>query len=308
MGAASIKINDDGSFNLLVGATDLGTGSDTVLTQMAAEVLGCEPEDFITYSSDTDFTPFDKGAYASSTTYISGRATMLAAEQCAAQMREVAARMLNQQKGDYAPVEPGDLILRDRAARAPDGRSVTHREIAHNSLHHEAQHQIMATASYVSPDASPPPFAAQFVTITLDLDTGQFAVDEMVMAVDSGVIVNPATASGQIEGGMVQALGYGQCEEMAFDHKGRMINPAFGPYKIYRADEMPEMGVIFVETYEPTGPFGAKAVAEIPLDGVGPALANAVYDAAGVRIPDAPILPEKVWRALKTKRAGEQVS
>jgi putative selenate reductase molybdopterin-binding subunit len=299
MGAASIKINDDGSFNLLVGATDLGTGSDTVLTQMAAEVLGCEPEDFITYSSDTDFTPFDKGAYASSTTYISGQAVVLAADKVAQQMRAVAVRMLNKQ-GDVAPVSPDDLVLRDRAVHAPDGRRVTHREIALFSLHTEEQHQIMASASYVSPE-SPPPFAAQFVTITLDTDTGQFTVDDMVMAVDGGVIVNPVTASGQIEGGMVQALGYGHCEEMVLDSGGRMVNPQFGPYKIYRADEMPRMGVIFVETYEPSGPFGAKAVAEIPLDGVGPALANAVYDAAGVRISDAPLLPEKVWRALRAK-------
>jgi putative selenate reductase molybdopterin-binding subunit len=267
---------------------------------MAAEVLGCEPEDFITYSSDTDFTPFDKGAYASSTTYISGRATVLAAEKAAGQMREVAAHMLNKQAG-FDPVSPDDLVLRDRAALAPDGRRVTHREIALHSLHAENQHQIMATASYVSPEASPPPFAAQFVTVTVDTETGQITVDEMVMAVDSGVIVNPVTASGQIEGGMVQALGYGHCEEMVFDEHGRMVNPAFGPYKIYRADEMPGMGVIFVETYEPTGPFGAKAVAEIPLDGVGPALANAVYDALGVRILDAPLLPEKVWRALKAQ-------
>ena len=298
MGAASIKINDDGSFNLLVGATDLGTGSDTVLTQMAAEVLGCAPEDFITYSSDTDFTPFDKGAYASSTTYISGRATVLAAEKVAAQMREVAARMLNQQDENAPPIAPEDIVLRDRAAHAPDGRSVTHRAIALNSLHHEHQQQIMATASYVSPD-SPPPFAAQYVTVTLDTETGQFTVDEMVMAVDGGVIVNPVTASGQIEGGMVQALGYGHCEEMAFDAQGGMTNPQFGPYKIYRADEMPEMGVIFVETYEPSGPFGAKAVAEIPLDGVGSALANALYDAAGIRMTHGPLLPERVWRALR---------
>lgn len=295
MGAASIKINDDGSFNLLVGATDLGTGSDTVLTQIAAEVLGCSPEDFITYSSDTDFTPFDKGAYASSTTYISGQATKIAAEKVAAQMRTVAARMISQ---DGDPVSDDQIELRDSAAHAPDGRSVFHRDIALNSLHHELQHQIMATASYVSPEASPPPFAAQFVTVTVDVETGQYTVDEMVMAVDSGVIVNPITASGQIEGGMVQALGYGQCEEMAFDARGRLLATEFGPYKIYRADEMPAMGVIFIETYEPTGPFGAKAVAEIPLDGVGPALANAIYDATGVRVLDGPILPEKVWRAL----------
>ncbi|NDJ77663.1 MAG: molybdopterin-dependent oxidoreductase [Chloroflexi bacterium] len=305
MGAASIKINDDGSFNLLVGATDLGTGSDTVLTQMAAEVLGCPPEDFITYSSDTDFTPFDKGAYASSTTYISGRAVVIAAEKVAVQMREVAARMLNGQENGSGEVTPDDLVLHDRAVHAPDGRSVSHRDIAFNSLHHENQHQIMGVGSYVSPD-SPPPFAAQYVTITLDTETGQFTVDKMIMAVDGGRIINPVTASGQVEGGMVQALGYGHCEEMVFDDAGRMLNPRFGPYWIYRADEMPEMGVIFIETHEPSGPFGAKAVAEIPLDGVGPALANAVYDAVGVRVADGPILPEKVWRAIQEQQKESQ--
>lgn len=297
MGAASIKMNDDGSFNLLVGATDLGTGSDTVLTQMAAEVLGCPPEDFITYSSDTDFTPFDKGAYASSTTYVSGRAVVLAAEKVAEQIKTVASRMFSKQ-GE--PVDKGQITLRDRAAWAPDGRSLTFREIAYNSLHHELQHQIMGVASYVSPE-SPPPFAAQFATVTVDTQTGQVTVDELVMAVDSGVIINPVTASGQIEGGMVQAAGYAVCEEMAFDDTGRMLNPRFGPYWIFRSDDVPKLTTIFIETYEESGPFGAKAVAEIPLDGAGPAIANAVYDAVGVRIKDAPLYPEKVWRALQQK-------
>jgi putative selenate reductase molybdopterin-binding subunit len=294
MGAASLKMNDDGSFNLLVGATDLGTGSDTVLTQMAAEVLGCPPEDFITYSSDTDFTPFDKGAYASSTTYISGRAVKIAAEDVAGQIKLVAARMLSE---DGDSVEAEAISLRERQAWAPDGRSVTLRDVALNSLHHEMQHQIMATGSYVSPE-SPPPFAAQFATVTVDTQTGQVTVDELVMAVDSGIIINPVTASGQIEGGMVQAAGYGVCEELHYDADGRVTNPRFGPYWIYRADDVPDLTTIFVETYEESGPFGAKAVAEIPLDGAGPAIANAVYDAVNVRIKDAPLYPEKVWRAI----------
>ncbi len=300
MGAASIKMNDDGSFNLLVGATDLGTGSDTVLTQMAAEVLGCPPEDFITYSSDTDFTPFDKGAYASSTTYISGRATVVAAELVAAQIKEVAARLLGK---DGDAVESGDLSLHDRAAWAHDGRSVTLRDVALNALHGEQQHQIMAVGSYVSPE-SPPPFAAQFATVTVDTQTGQVTVDELVMAVDSGVIINPVTASGQIEGGMVQAAGYGVCEELAYDDQGHVLNPRFGPYWIYRADDVPDLTTIFVETYEESGPFGAKAVAEIPLDGAGPAIANAVFDAVGVLIKDAPLYPEKVWRALQASNGA----
>ena len=295
MGAASIKMNDDGSFNLLVGATDLGTGSDTVLAQMAAEVLGCPPEDFVTYSSDTDFTPFDKGAYASSTTYISGAAVVRAAQQVAEQMREVAARLLSEQG---VALEPYQITLEERCAWVPDGRSVTFAEIALNSLHHEQQHQIMGSGSWVSPD-SPPPFAAQFAEVTVDSETGQVTVDKLIMALDCGIIVNPATASGQVEGGMTQALGYALCEEMVFDDAGRLIPTDFDKYHIFRSDEMPEMQVIFVETFEPTHPFGVKSVAEIPLNGVAPAVANAVYDVTGVLIPSIPLLPEKVWRALR---------
>ncbi|MBM4456543.1 MAG: 2Fe-2S iron-sulfur cluster binding domain-containing protein [Chloroflexi bacterium] len=289
MGAASIKMNDDGSFNLLVGATDLGTGSDTVLTQMAAEVLGCPPEDFITYSSDTDFTPFDKGAYASSTTYISGAAVVEAARKVAEQIKEVASEMLG------APA--AEIVLADRRAWANDGRSVTLAEVALESLHHRHQRQIMAVGSWVSPD-SPAPFAVQFADVTVDVQTGQVTVNKLVMALDCGMIVNPATATGQVEGGMAQALGYAMCEEMVFDDAGRMVNPRFGEYRIFTSDEMPEMQVRFVQTFEPTHPFGVKAVAEIPLDGVAPAVANAIFDATGVQIPAIPLTPERVWRGL----------
>jgi putative selenate reductase molybdopterin-binding subunit len=156
----------------------------------------------------------------------------------------------------------------------------------------------MGTASFVSHE-SPPPFAAQFAEVEVDVETGQVTVKKLVMAVDCGVAINPITASGQVEGGMTQALGYGHCEEMVYDGEGNLLNPAFGPYKIYRADEMPEMDVILVQTHEPSGPFGAKAVAEIPKDGVAPALASAIHDATGVWIRQIPYTPEKVWRALK---------
>ncbi len=207
MGAASIKMNDDGSFNLLVGATDLGTGSDTVLAQMVAEVLGCPLEDVIVYSSDTDFTPFDKGAYASSTTYISGAAAVRAAEQVAVQIRARAARMLGDaEAGSESSWQPHDVDLHDRRAWAPDGRSLSLEEIALHALHSEDQHQIMGVGSYVSP-VSPPPFAAQFAEVTVDIETGQVTVDRLLMALDCGIIVNPTTAGGQVEGGMAQALG-----------------------------------------------------------------------------------------------------
>lgn len=191
-----------------------------------------------------------------------------------------------------------DVILHDRRVSALDGRFVTLQEVALHSLHQNQQRQIMHTASFVS-EASPPPFAGQFVEVEVDIQTGQVEVKRMVMAVDAGVVINPLTASGQVEGGMTQALGYAHCEEMAYDKDGRMVNPQFGPYKIYRADEMPEMDVILVQTLEPTGPFGAKAIAEIPKDGLAPALANAIFNATGVRIRDIPFTPERVYQALK---------
>jgi len=293
MGGASIKMNDDGSFNLLVGATDLGTGSDTVLAQMAAEVLGVPVEDMITYSSDTDFTPFDKGAYASSTTYISGTAAVNAAKICAERIRVRAAMMLKLDKHE-------DIKLANRQAIAPDGRSVPFTEIALNSLHKENQEQIMGVASYVSP-VSPPPFAAQFAEVTVDKETGAVTVDKLVMAVDSGVIVNPLTASGQIEGGMTQALGYAVCEEMRYDETGNAIERDLDRYHIFRADEMPALETIFVETFEPSHPFGVKAVAEIPMDGVAPAVGNAILDAIGVNVDEIPTTPERIWRILKNR-------
>jgi len=292
MGGASIKMNDDGSFNLLVGATDLGTGSDTVLAQMAAEVLGVTTDDILIYSSDTDFTPFDKGAYASSTTYISGTAVIKAAQIAAEQIKLRAAKLLGIS-------DQSTIRLSKNKAFAPDGKSIPLSEIALDTLHHNEQEQIMGVASYVSP-SSPPPFAAQFAEVTVDTDTGAVTVDKLVMAVDGGVIVNPLTASGQIEGGMTQALGYAVCEEMVYDKKGVARERDFSDYHIFRSNEMPELDTIFVETFEPSHPFGVKAVAEISMDGVAPAVGNAILDAVGVNINENPITPEKVWRALRS--------
>ncbi|MDI6769143.1 MAG: molybdopterin-dependent oxidoreductase [Anaerolineales bacterium] len=299
MGGASLKMNDDGSFNLLVGATDLGTGSDTVLAQMAAEVLGIPTEDILVHSSDTDFTPFDKGAYASSTTYISGAAVVKAAQQCAERIKLRAAKMLTE-RFNVQTFERSNVRLADRKVTGPDGSFVTLAEVALNALHHSDQEQIMAVSSYVSP-VSPPPFAAQFAEVTVDTETGAVTVDKLVMAVDSGVIVNPQTASGQIEGGMTQALGYAVCEEMVYDEKGVARERDFANYHIFRADEMPELTTIFVETFEPSHPFGVKAVAEIPMDGVAPAVGNAILDAVGVNIDENPVTPEKVWKTLKKR-------
>lgn len=298
MGGASIKLNDDGSFNVLVGATDIGTGSDTVLAQIAAEVLGVRVEDIIMHSSDTDFTPFDTGAYASSTTYISGGAVKRAAENVRQQILEVAGRMLN--------AHPETLTISDRIITAPTAQTVTVSQVALHSLHIENQQQIMGTASWMSYQ-SPPPFAAQGAEVEVDTETGAVRVLKAISAVDAGRVINPITAEGQIEGGATQALGYGLCEEMVYDSQGRLLTTDFSDYRIFSAPDMPEMETYIVETSDPFGPFGAKAIAEIPIDAMAPAVANAVADALGLRIRQIPLTPERVLRAIRTQRnPGQQ--
>lgn len=288
MGAASIKVNEDGTFNVLCGATDIGTGSDTILAQMAAEVLGVDPGKILMYSSDTDMTPFDVGAYASSTTYISGRAVERAARVVRAELLQVAGDLLG---------EPA-IELRTGFAHAASGRRVAIPEVASASIYGARKRQIMGTASMLSDD-SPPPFAATFAEVEVDVETGVVRVLHLVQAVDLGTAINPMQAEGQIEGGGTQALGYALYEEMLYDADGRLLNPTFAEYRIPSALDMPKLTTILVPTYEPSGPFGAKSVAEIPLDGPAPAIANAVRDALGIRARQIPLTPERVRRALE---------
>jgi putative selenate reductase molybdopterin-binding subunit len=295
MGAASIKMNEDGSFNLLIGATDIGTGSDTMFCQVAAEALGVGVEKIIPYSSDTDMTPFDPGAYASSTTYISGRAVEKAARLVREQIKEVAGRMLE--------VDPASLETHDEKVCAPDGRFVTYAQVCLSSLYQKDQFQIMATASHMSYD-SPPPFAAVFAEVEVDTETGLVRVVKVVEAVDCGQVVNPQMAEGQVEGAAVQSVGYGLYERMPFDSEGRMAFRSFRDYTIANASDVPELVTILIPTHEPTGPFGAKAIAEIPINGPAPAIANAVFHATGVRLRSLPLTPDRVWEALTERNAS----
>jgi len=292
MGAATIKLNDDGSYNLLVGATDLGTGSDTILAQMAAEQLGVGVEDIIVYSSDTDFTPFDKGAYASSTTYISGGAVVKAAKKVREMILKHAVKMMRLENHQ-------DLILENKLVKAPDGKQVSLEDVALSSLHQLDQHQIMATESNMS-YVSPPPTGAQFAEVTFNNKTGEVQIDRLLMIVDCGRVINPLTAAGQAEGGMAQALGFTMFEDTYFDNKGRITNDQLRTYRLYRADDVPPMDVIFVQTDEPTGPYGAKSVAEISVDGVAPALVNAIHNASGIWFRDLPITQDKIIKGLQT--------
>ena len=292
MGGASIKMNEDGSFNLLIGATDLGTGSDTVLAQIAAETLGVEVDHVVVYSSDTDLTPFDVGAYASSTTYLSGTAVEKAARKVAEQIKTVAAEVLG--------ADAASLELVDGRAVEPRGGSVTLAEVGRRSLYTHNQHQIAAFASHIT-EKSPPPFAAHFVEIDVDTETGQVHVLKYVACVDCGTAVNPKLAEGQVEGAVLNAISFALTEEYRFDETGRMRNPSFRDYKIWSTADMPELTCILVPTYEPTGPYGAKSVSEIGINGALPAISNAIYDAVGVRIRTSPFSPEKILEALNDK-------
>ncbi len=293
MGAASLKLNEDGSFNLLIGATDLGTGSDTVLAQIAAEVLGVPLDKMIVYSSDTDLTPFDVGAYASSTTYLSGSAVEKTARDVARQLREVAAAMLE------APAE--QIRLEKERAIAPNGESVSLADIANRTLYAHDQHQIGAINSHIT-QKSPPPFAAHFVEVDVDTETGIVQCLRYVIAIDCGTAINPKLAEGQCEGAVLNAISYALTEEYLFDANGRMRNPSFRDYKIFSTADLPELTTILVPTYEPTGPFGAKSVSEIGINGALPAINNAIFDAVGVRLHEAPFTPERVLAALGERR------
>ena len=290
MAAATIKMNEDGSFNLLIGATDLGTGSDTILAQIAAEVLGVPLTKMLVTSSDTDFTPFDVGAYASSTTYVSGMGVQRAAEQVRDQITAVAAPLLN------SAVTP--LTLHDDAVFNANGESVSLARVCQRAMYESDQFQIAATASCV-PTESPPPFLANFAEVAVNVETGKVRVVHYVAAVDCGVAINPQLAEGQMEGAIVNGIGYALTEEMILSSRGRVRNPSLFDYKIPGMLDVPQMDIILIESYEPTGPMGAKSVGEIGINGPIPTIANGIYDAVGIRLTVTPFTPERVLKAMK---------
>jgi len=294
MGSARVKLNDDGTFHLFVGATDIGTGSDTVLAQILAEELGVSYDKIKVYSSDTDFTPFDTGAYASSTTYISGGAVQKAGRLIKNKILEYTSKILGEYKEDLK-------IEDDFVISKLTGNKISLREIGEKSFYDFEQEQIEATASFVSPK-SPPPFAAHFVLIDVDIETGKIIPIKYVAVNDIGTVIHPNLAKGQAIGSIVQGLGYALTEELIYSKRGVPLNPNFTDYKVLTSLDIPEIVVKFVETYEPTGPFGLKSVAEININGPAPAIRNALSDATGIKINSLPMTPEKVFKALKESK------
>ena len=291
MASTHMKMNEDGSFNLSTGAADLGTGADTVMAQIAAEELCTSTDQILVYSGDTDLTPFDVGAYASSTTFLSGQAARKAAAECAVQIKRVAGAILD--------VDPEDLQLKDGCVLAPNGRKTTFSDVSRYSLYMVDQFQIQSCASHIS-ETSPPPFSAHFVEVEVDRETGLVRVIKYVAAVDCGTAINPNLAEGQTEGAVLNGISYALTEELLFDDKGRPLNANWSTYKLFNSVDCPEIKTILVPTYEPSGPFGAKSVSEISINGALPAIANAIYDAVGVRLYTAPFTPDRVLAALES--------
>ena len=289
VGSATVKLADDGSFNLIIGAADMGTGCDTILAQMVAECMDCSVDDVAVFGADTDASPYDSGSYASSTTYITGKAVEMACAKLKTQLCGIAAGMLGCSTEEV-------VFENGRVKQINTEKSVSLAEI---SVKDQVNNDIaaVATASHSSP-VSPPPYMVGMVEIELDKDTGEVKILDYVAVVDCGITINPALARIQTEGGIVQGIGHTLFENITYDRNGRPIESSFLQYKVPTRLDMGHLRVEFENSYEPTGPFGAKSIGEIVINTPAPAIAHAIYRATGVWHRELPITPEKILMSM----------
>ena len=289
VGSATVKLADDGTFNLLIGAADMGTGCDTILAQMVAECMDCSVDDVAVFGADTDASPYDSGSYASSTTYITGKAVEMACAKLKTQLCGIAAGMLGCSTEEV-------VFENGRVKQINTEKSVSLAEI---SVKDQVNNDIaaVATASHSSP-VSPPPYMVGMVEIELDKDTGEVKILDYVAVVDCGITINPALARIQTEGGIVQGIGHTLFENITYDRNGRPIESSFLQYKVPTRLDMGHLRVEFENSYEPTGPFGAKSIGEIVINTPAPAIAHAIYRATGVWHRELPITPEKILMSM----------
>lgn len=289
VGSATVKLADDGTFNLIIGAADMGTGCDTILAQMVAECMDCSVDDVAVFGADTDASPYDSGSYASSTTYVTGKAVELACEELKKKLCAIAAGMLG--------CEPEETVFEDGCVRKINtDECVT---LAQISVKDQVANDIaaVATASHSSP-VSPPPYMVGMVEIELDRYTGEVKILDYVAVVDCGIAINPALARIQAEGGIVQGIGHTLFENITYDETGKPVESNFMQYKIPTRLDMGHLRVEFENSYEPTGPFGAKSIGEIVINTPEPAIAHAIYRATGVWHRELPITPEKILMSM----------
>ena len=306
--AAVVKVNEDGTATVLTGTVETGQGSLTVLGQIAAEELGIATDDVHVVSADTDSTPMDTGAIASRTTYVTGNAIRLAAEKAKTILFEVAAPMLG--------VKPEQLEARDRKIQV---KGYPQRHLGIGTVANHAQVVMgqppVGAASFNPPTVALDPetgqgkpfstyvYATQIAEVDVDDETGEVEVLRIVASHDCGTPINPMLVEGQVEGGISMGIGYALQEEILFDAAGRQVNPNLTNYIMPTTLDMPEIEVDIVNSFDPTGPFGAKGVGEPTSVPTAAAILNAIRDAVGVRITSLPATAEKVLAAIKAKRA-----
>lgn len=287
---ADVKMLADGSFMIHSGGADLGTGLDTVSVKLAAETLKVDMEQVSILSGDTDNTPFDTGAYASSGTFFSGNAALKAALDLKEKILTAAARMLGEDKAELSLEKPG--IVRGKTG------SVSYRDIALDTQAGLGEGQLVGYASFTTEDFAFP-YGAHFCQVAVNTRTGEVKVQKYHALQDCGTPINPELALGQIYGGVFKSISHSLWEEMVIDEKGVLTNPNLREYGTPMINDLPEeFGAHLVYTDDAYGPFGGKSVSEISLNGASPAIASAIHDAAGVWIRDWPFTPEKVLRAL----------
>lgn len=297
VGGADIKLNEDGSYTLALGCSDMGTGCDTILAQMAADCLDTDMKNIVVFSVDTDISPYDSGSYASSTTYATGNAVIQACGELRKRIHAFGAQMLG--------VSAEDSDFDGEKVRTEDGKEVTLQQIAGKATCGVCS-ELQVVKEYSSP-ISPPPFMVGAAEVEVDKETGQIDVIDYVGVIDCGTPINPNLARVQAEGGIGQGIGMVLYEDVQYTDKGKIRNNSFMQYKIPNRMDIPKVRIEFESSYEKTGPFGAKSIGELVIDTPCPVIANAVYNATGVRVRELPITPEKVAMGILAREAGEKV-
>ena len=285
VGSATLKLSEDGTYNLIIGAADMGTGCDTILAQMVAELMDCNVDDVAVFGADTDVSPYDSGSYASSTTYITGMAVVKACNELKKQICTIAADMMDCEED---AVEFASTCVR---------HTVTEQTVSLTDIAYKAQVNnttpAETTQTHTSP-VSPPPYMVGMVEIELDKLTGEVTILDYMAVVDCGIPINPNLARIQTEGGIVQGIGHTLMENVTYDKFGKPIESSFMQYKVPTRLDMGRLKVEFEHSYEPTGPFGAKSIGEIVINTPGPAIAHAIYRATGKWFRELPITPEQI--------------
>ena len=302
VGGADIKLNEDGSYTLALGCTDMGTGCDTIMAQIAADCLETPMENIVVFSVDTDISPYDSGSYASSTTYTTGVAVMKACKELRGKICEVGAQMLGTDVDKVA--FDGSYVFVDEDEE--EEKKVSLEQVAlKGTFFNNIELQVVKQHS--SP-LSPPPFMVGMAEVEVDTETGEVDVLDYVAVVDCGTPINPNLARVQTEGGIAQGIGMALFEDVQYTDKGKIRNNSFMQYKIPTRMDIGKIRVDFESSYEESGPFGAKSIGELVIDTPCPALAEAIYNATGVRFRELPITPEKIAMGILKKKGTNENS